>query len=294
MKIVKASKYSDVVERQKQLRDRVAYQQSVYDEQSLEYNKAKVLKQNQVVNYIRGVIANATSDSFADSLDVVCHLSKYNAKDPEVSVEIKVQCESKDSPLRWDWYFEVGRFRKGVHRETGSWSGLNAVTSEDVSKLRVSIDALQALATLTDEDILYVATSGVPARSDYVTQQVDRLDEAAMLEEQIEALIGDDVYIKTSYGSYRTTVYFKILRQTAKQYEIEEYAVTPAGYYLDRDGNRVLHEAELVFRDRRRSSKGTVLANLTKPLVVLTQDEMDSEIEQMNKDFREQAQKEGN
>lgn len=294
MKIVKASRYSDVVKRQNQLRARVKQQQQRLDEQRLEYAKAKGLKQNQVVNYIRGVIANATSDSFADSLNVECRLSKYDANDPEVSVDIKVQCESKESPLRWDWYFEVGGFRKGVHRETGSWSGLNAVTSEDVSRLRVSIDALQALASLTDEDILYVATSGVPARSDYVTQQVDRLDEAAMLEEQIEALIGDDVYVKTNYGTYKTAVYFKILRQTAKQYEIEEYAVTPAGYYWDRDGNRVLHEAELVFRDRRRAAKGTVLADISKPLVILTQDELDNEIEQMNKDFREQSQKEGN
>lgn len=137
---------------------------------------------------------------------------------------------NKDKALSWNWSVRLGD--KGeVIKDSGSWSGLNAVTEENLESLRLSVEALEILNHADWPTILKVE---LPKWEDYMKTKVPQNKSADFNRELEEADIEDAIEnkslikgLKSSGRSYRGDVYYVVLAETPKQYKVVEI---PASY----------------------------------------------------------------
>lgn len=113
-----------------------------------------------------------------------------------------------DTGLIWHWEAMIGKDGE-VQKETGSWSGLQAVTEAQLADLEESVRVLKILNTLDWEDILHTAR---PDYDDYVDEDLsmqyqERKNarpqfEDQIIEAQLEELIDTDIAVKLSESQY--------------------------------------------------------------------------------------------
>lgn len=155
-------------------------------------------------------------------------------------VELTVQSNdhnvhSDEKALSWSWRVRLTKDGQIV-KESNSWSGLKAVTEQQLSSLRMSVEALEILNSIDWEPVL---SKNEPEYNDYVTTQLpkdrDREFARELDEADIENAIESGGLIlgrKNSGRSYRGTVYYVVVGETPKQYKVVE---VPQMYldYLD-------------------------------------------------------------
>ena len=286
-RVVRSSleRYNRVSDEYNEARARIDEQQRVRDEQETSYNKANKDAQRRVSEYVANVVRNATNESFMSNIDVSVSLfgsRKYNKF--TIQVEYGRSQRYKDTPsvaLMWTWSITNDRFGsddRTVSRETGSWSGLNGTTSEQLNDLKMSVKALEALSNITDEEIVNVATSSTPNWYEYVTQDVDKLDETEYVYKKLDALSGEDVFLagdKTWYGEY----YYKIVKDTGKQYAVEVWYLAYPNHMYGRE------HSEFRLYDTRRQRKDKLYDMVDHPIVPVTREQIQSIMDEKNKEF---------
>lgn len=145
-----------------------------------------------------------------------------------------------DFPLTWS--FDVLLDKEGnIKKETGSWSGLNATSLEDVKKLRDIVDVLETLNSMDWYVILSNMKEQYPDWKDYVkTKTIDRGTrpnfEADIRTLDIEDAIGQEVLIKGRPLRYDTRFnrggsYYIIHKKTPKQVSVTECSVDSIDRY---------------------------------------------------------------
>lgn len=155
-----------------------------------------------------------------------------------------------DSPLTWN--FDVTLDKEGnIKKETGSWSGLNATTLEDVKKLRDIVDALEILNNMDWYTILSNMYEKYPNWEDYVKTKVPRRDERPAFEKDIRLLdiedaVGKEVLVKGNPMRYdvrfsREGSYYIIHKKTPKQVSVTECSVRQV------DGVKEKHPEDSLF-----------------------------------------------
>ena len=161
-------------------------------------------------------------------------LSKFNLLDFDVKVdtrhtnnlEIKIRCNEtrvhdETSALSWDWsaYIVDGE----VKYESGSWSGLQATTPDQLASLKQTVEALELLNSLDWSQIL---DKQVPEYDDYITERnpryVNRPNfEDQIKEEEIKEIIGQNIAVRGKSPNYNMDGWFRIVRETPKKYQIQ-------------------------------------------------------------------------
>ena len=100
--------------------------------------------------------------------------------------------------LSWDWSATIIRETGEVVRESGSWSGLQATTSEQLASLRASVEALEILNSIDWDYLLGVQ---LPDMLDYFKTTTPDYNIGSKLKEElrhaeIAECIGQDVAIQ--------------------------------------------------------------------------------------------------
>lgn len=296
-RVVKAAleRYNSINDMYQTIVDKRNKQQEVRDQQSRDYYMMVKKVKDEVANYVTDVIESATSSDFIADLEVRVNLEKFS-QDTQPSVEVSVmygenRVTDDALPLKWTWRFEFNRFggsRRGennsAERETSSWSGLNATTANQLSLLRQSVDALEALQKITDDDIISIVNKSMPSYSDYVTQEVDPQPNNEGLDVmRIEALVGEDAYVggdgaKKSYSTGRFATYYKMIKDTGKQFQVEVYSLYT--------GTRNYGGPELRYQFTRRFQKEKFVNSMVShPLIVLTEDDMQNLIDELTEQY---------
>lgn len=185
--------------------------------------------------------SNALHDVYANvKAEVEAQLANFDALNLEIDVssgwndglEVRVgsnqhNVHSEHKALSWDYRVNLTKEGK-VKKETGSWSGLNAVTEEQLESLRQSVACLEILNSMDWASILSTPT---PDSDDYITvnkYDVDRNRpnfEQELKEAEIDEAIQNGSWIKGhGYRWYnsRADVYYKVLKETPSQYEVIE------------------------------------------------------------------------
>lgn len=130
--------------------------------------------------------------------------------------------------LSWNWSVIFDRETGDVKKSSGSWSGLQAISPDQMKSLR---DSVTVLERLNDIDWASMLDVQVPEISNYVkvsTYSVDhdRPDfEQELLEVEIEDLIGADVLIKAVPGTskfYRGNYYLGLIADSPSMIEVFE------------------------------------------------------------------------
>lgn len=288
-RVVRSSleRYNKVTDEYKAARARVDEQKRVRDDQESTYNKVNHEAERSVSEYVADVVRRATNESFMSNIDVDTRLFGYsNSTKFTVHVEYgraSRYSDSADVALRWEWRVtndKYGSKDNEVMRETSSWSGLNGTTSEQLSDLRMSVSALEALSNITDEEIVRVATSWVPRYNDYITQDVDSVKDSDYVLRQLDALTGEDVFVAGEeewYGRY----YYKIVKDTGKQYAVEVWYLA----YPSRAGGR--DSSRFMLYDTKRYRKNTLYDMLQMPVVPVTRDQIQAIMDEKDKEVDE-------
>lgn len=205
------------------------------DQQAQKYNAERDIKKNeydaQMDNYmrvVRNIEDNARSNleqvlPYSDLIDIrVSRDYDWRGGMPYLSVKISYDLnKTKNQSLAWS--YSVGLDSDGnIKKESNSWSGLNAVTQEQLDDLEKSIEILKKLNIIDWKSIL---KTDVPSVKDYVTTKT--LPKKDFTFEQfnadLEDFVGQDVIFISKYlkseNYYGSRYGYIIKRLTNKRVE---------------------------------------------------------------------------
>ena len=142
-------------------------------------------------------------------------------------VRVRIECNENrkfDDSVALAWNYDVNLTKDGeVKRESSSWSGMKAVTPEQVASLRQTVEAVEYLLNLDWASLLNVT---LPRYRDYYDGALPEPEEedfdAELREAELEEYIGTDTLILVenfeSSGWRGREVYVRLIRETPSQY----------------------------------------------------------------------------
>ena len=185
-----------------------------------------------------------------DLLDINVYINGYWSE-VEIRIKNESQLHQEDAALCWnydvDLQTEENRFRDApagvVRRQTSSWSGLSAVTENQIAHLEQCVEAIKWLNSVNWQDILDRALSEASTfkYDDYHNEnnyEGDMDFDAEIVAEQLRELVGrTDVLVKSS-SDYNPS-YYMIHKETPKffivskipRYVVEEENVKDSYQY---------------------------------------------------------------
>lgn len=172
---------------------------------------------------------------------LVSELSKFNILSFDVRVEtswrngikVSISCNEDDkfnpkNALAWSYTAELNRKSGEVKRESSSWSGLNAVTEEQLNSLRQTYEALRYLNSINWSEVLNVE---LPKFEEYTKdigeRPAEEVSERELDEALLESLIGQNKAIairnpNSERSRWDPNYYFaQILKDSGSQYTVE-------------------------------------------------------------------------
>ena len=207
------------------------------DEYDAERDRRRARREQDSSNYRKAYRAslNPIEEAIQEKL------KKFNLLDFEVdasqalfgdSIELRIRCNEhrvhdESSARSWSYSCVYNKEKDEVKRESNSWSGLSACTTEQIASLKQTVAALELLSTLDWNSLLDVA---VPDYKDFdsTPEGEEPLGErpnfeSELVEADLEEAIGQPVLVEGDAfegGQYRpgVPVYYKMLKSTPKQY----------------------------------------------------------------------------
>lgn len=220
------------------LRDKAAYEadkakrHAEYNKQYEAYEEARYQVMSDIKSAVESELGNHVDEVKID-------IQMWN------SIEVRV--DNGDNPfgpsaLSWNWSVKLDR-DGNVVKDSGSWSGLSAVTAEQIQDLRNTADILEILNNIDWKTLL---STKVPNYKDYITmedpsfEKPDRDYDAELKAADIEAIIGDEdaaVFVGNALSDYfGGNDYVSILKETPKRFNVYVFPeLRIAGWKLGKD-----------------------------------------------------------
>ena len=215
---ITAGKREDILKRKAEYEaKKAAYRQDWYD-RNMRFDKAE----QDVTNPIKQQLESDLSVFDLLQFDVNVERN-YGGK----GVRVRIECNENrkfDDSVALAWNYDVNLTKDGeVKRESSSWSGMSAVTPEQVASLKQTVEAVEYLLNLDWASLLDVT---LPEFSDYYTgalPEPEREDfDTELREAELEGYVGTDTLILVenfeSSGWRGREVYVRLIRETPSQY----------------------------------------------------------------------------
>lgn len=234
------------------------------------YGKRKQVK-DAVQRWIEDRIFTSCSAQFMKDTDITVNVDQYSVEDHEDGMlEIRVKHEGQygygdndNVALKWTWDIEV--HDSSVKHSTNSYSGLNAVTKDNLKELQESVSVMEKLAAIPDSDFIKLRSKVNATVPDFVTElgaEPARVNGVPFFWRKVAALAGTDQAVETenyttNYKSYeKNTIYYQIVKVNPKSVVVNVLVAYP-------DGNvRMMSEG-------KRMSKETFMDNVVRPLNIV-------------------------
>lgn len=240
-----------------------------YDKQYQDYNNAEY----SITSAVEEEIKNQLNKYRALTFDIRAQRNYGSDR----GVEIRIECNENnkfDDNVALSWNYKVSINNEGkVEKESSSWSGLKAVTEEQIESLEQTLEALKYLNKVDWKTVL---NKELPKYADYVTERDPSYDkdkpnfDKMLMEADIEECIGKNVLLK-GYGSINQRgygigeAYYMILKETPSQYQV----VRIPGYVVN---NEEYDLKDVVEKNRNyfeRMRKDKLIQLLNKPIETL-------------------------
>lgn len=233
-----------------------------------QYRKALGAYEDRIYYYVTGVIFDACGDrSYMDNIDVRVRVNSRirfkMERDSYTGIEINV--EKRTKPLKWEWNC---KFTDRIAVDTGSWSGLEATTPEDIAELITDANVLEALNEMAKSDdlISFYTSAERPDSKDFYNYGTAEgrpiaIQEDYEIVDTAESIEGTDMLIRSNKGDAKQYVGYKIEKCTPKQFYVSEYA-------LD------YHAGDLVKLELVRIYKDRFAKNINYPITVEPEQEV--------------------
>lgn len=233
------------------------------------YWKQKQVK-NTVQRWVEDRIFTSCSAQFMKDTDITVNVDEYSTEDRGYGMlEIRVRHEGQygrggndNVALKWNWDIKI--HSSSVKHSTNSYSGLNAVTKENLKELQESVSVMEKIAAIPDSDFIKLRSKVNEAMPDIVTElgpEPERVDNSSFFWRKIAALAGTDDVVETEkytidYKSYvKNTIYYQIVKVTEKSVVVNEIVAYP-------------DEASKVSKGKRMS-KQKFADNVVRPLNIV-------------------------
>lgn len=218
------------------------------------YGKKKQVK-DAVQRWVEDRIFTSCSAQFMKDTDIIVDVDAYSTEDHSYNaLEIRVKHEGENGfydndnvALAWEWDINVHSSR--VDYKTNSYSGLNAATKENLKELHESVSVMEKLAAIPDSDFIKLRSKVNEAVPDIVTElgpEPTRIDNNSFFWRKVAALAGTDKAVETELlyfntkGRHRDTVYYQIVKVTAKMVVVNEICCNVYGeVYSVSEGTRM-------------------------------------------------------
>lgn len=224
------SSRADDIRRQKAEYDEKLQNYKEKDQQAYEsFHRAERSVTEPIETYVKNELSSFNLLDF----DVWATGSRYGSQ----GVEVNVRCNDSrvhdnTSALSWNWRIWVTRDGE-LKKESGSWSGLQACTREQLDSLHQTVQALDVLNAIDWERVLKEAR--MPEYSDFYTELPEkpayRDFDKELADAELADLAGTDTFVHVTRivdGNERTG-WFKINRETPSSF----YGLWVPEYYAD-------------------------------------------------------------
>ena len=270
MKIT-CNRRDDILKQKYEYEAKRAERQARYDEQEQRFYQAE----NDITSMVEDEIRHQLSRFKALNFNVSVDRGRWRTPGLRVRVECN-ENEKFDDNVALAWNYNANLNRNGeVEKETSSWSGLKATTADQLESLT---ETLEALKYLNSVDWATVLNKEMPEYKDYITEEDPSFDsdtpdfDRMLMEADIEECIGNpNILISGEAGSsssFRTgrSVYYKILRETPKQYEVTEYYKPYVDEYMKTNDDDTLLDKARSYRHTYRIAKDKFFSLIDNPV----------------------------
>lgn len=217
------------------------------------YAKEKQVK-DAVQRWVEDRIFTSCSAQFMKDTDITVNVDEYSTEDRGYGMlEIRVRHEgqygrgSNDNvALKWNWDIQI--HSSSVKHSTNSYSGLNAVTKENLGELQESVSVMEKLAAIPDSDFIKLRSKVNEAIPDIVTELGEEprlVDNNSFFWRKVAALAGTDQAVESeeytyNYKSYdKNTMYYQIVKVTKKSVVVNELVEYPDEVRIVSEGKRM-------------------------------------------------------
>lgn len=229
---ITSSKVSDILNDQAAYELDAAKRKERYDAQHEAWERARYDIYKALQDEIEKDLAQFTLLHFI----VTVRAHSYGGKGLEINIECNER-EKFDDSSALSWSYRARLDKDGqLFKETSSWSGLKACTSEQIESLKETVKALEYLNTI---DWPAKLDQTLPSYRDYITESDPAYDKdkrnfkQELKEARVEEAIGQNKLIKGVLHSgkyYRNQVYYGILSETPSMYTVFELNL---GYHIE-------------------------------------------------------------
>lgn len=151
------------------------------------YAKEKQVK-DAVQRWVEDRIFTSCSAQFMKDTDITVNVDEYSTEDRGYGMlEIRVRHEGQyglgdnhNVALKWNWDIQI--HSSSVKHSTNRYSGLNAVTKENLEELQESVSVMEKLAAIPDSDFIKLRSKVNEAIPDIVTElgpEPERVDNSS-------------------------------------------------------------------------------------------------------------------
>lgn len=229
MKIT-CNKRDDILKRKQEYESDRAKRQAKYDEEYEAWRDEDYSRGQSLKKAVIRAIGSTTLDLTIDVGDSFGTGYRIRISDEDNKFD-------GDKALSWTW--EVSLDMNGdVKKESSSWSGMNAVTANNINNLKEIVRVLEILNDIDFKTMLNRVT--LPNPDDYITRPNPKYEKSEdfdqmLLEAEVEDCIGTRKGILGTYSKYyRGDVYHFIQRETPSSYNMWDI---PAYYVEKNDGS---------------------------------------------------------
>lgn len=217
------------------------------------YAKEKQVK-DAVQRWVEDRIFTSCSAQFMKDTDITVNVDEYSTEDRGYGMlEIRVRHEGQyglgdnhNVALKWNWDIQI--HSSSVKHSTNSYSGLNAVTKENLEELQESVSVMEKLAAIPDSDFIKLRSKVNEAIPDIVTELGEEpklVDNNSFFWRKVAALAGTDQAVECeeytyNYKSYvKNTMYYQIVKVTEKSVVVNELVEYPDEVRIVSEGKRM-------------------------------------------------------
>lgn len=215
---ITADRREDILKRKAEYEAKRAEYEADRDERARKFHMAEY----DVMNPIKQQLESDLSVFDLLQFDVTVE-RYYGGK----NVRVRIECDENrkfDDSTALAWSYDVSLTKDGeVKRESSSWSGMKAVTPEQVASLKQTVEAVEYLLNLDWASLLNVTLPRYRDYYDGALSEPEKEDfDAELREAELEEYIGTDTLILVdnfeSSGWPGREVYVRLIRETPSQY----------------------------------------------------------------------------
>lgn len=270
-KFIRASRKDDLLKEKAAWQMKYDARKTLYDGQERKYNEARWAWEDNLEALI-----TETFKSYIDKLPGLTIKADRGWGNIEINFNYEDRWNTPREEKSLLWSYDVRLRENGeIVKESNSWSGFQAVTSQQIDDLMNSANFLKAIVEFDWAPLLEEAKRTEPKYSQYIgirdpnhdPEYADPGYDRMIKEAEISEAVGTNKWLKVDNG-YNRDSWVNIVSETPKFYNVIEISDWYLNYYGQDELRNFFNNTHSTYRVKKDNIK------FVTPIVALTPDEL--------------------